>query len=180
MQAINAANMEETLRIQREEMQRAQKLQTETNFIGAHALNQQTEVMKTAAESLGQMGSSMDFGGGGGMNPAGMMAGMMMGGAVAGQMTGMMNQMGGNLMNQQANTPPPMPTVSYFVAVNGQQSGPFTMAQLQQLAATGQFTPDTLVWKNGMAGWAAAKDVAEVASLFATNTPPPPPVPPTL
>lgn len=180
MQAINAANMEETLRIQREEMQRAQKLQTETNFIGAHALNQQTEVMKTAAESLGQMGSSMDFGGGGGMNPAGMMAGMMMGGAVASQMTGMMNQMGGNLMNQQANTPPPMPTVSYFVAVNGQQSGPFTMAQLQQLAATGQFTPDTLVWKNGMAGWAAAKDVAEVASLFATNTPPPPPVPPTL
>ena len=34
MQNINAVNMEESLRIQREEAQRAQKLQTETNFIG--------------------------------------------------------------------------------------------------------------------------------------------------
>ena len=32
MQKINAANMEETLRIQREEAQRAQKLQSETNL----------------------------------------------------------------------------------------------------------------------------------------------------
>lgn len=177
MQAINAANMEETLRIQREETQRAQRLQTESNFLGAHALNQQTEVMKTAAESLGKMSSSMDMGGGGGMNPAGMMAGMMMGGAVGSQMAGMMNQMGGTMMNQQFNTPPPPPTSSYFVVANGQQSGPFTMPQLQQLAATGQLTPDTLVWKNGMAAWAAARDVAEVASLFASNTPPPPPIP---
>ena len=44
MQAMNAANLEETMRIQREEAQRAQKLQTETNFLGAHALNQQTNV----------------------------------------------------------------------------------------------------------------------------------------
>ena len=77
MQAINAANMSETLRIQREEAQRGQKLQTETNFMGAHALNQQTDVLKTGAASLGSMGD-MGGGGGGGMNPAGMMTGMMM------------------------------------------------------------------------------------------------------
>ena len=46
MQSINAENMEESLRIQREEAQRAQKLQTETNFIGAHALNQQPGMLK--------------------------------------------------------------------------------------------------------------------------------------
>ena len=74
MQSINAQNMEETLRIQREEAQRSQKLQTETNFIGTHNLNQQTDVLKTGAASLGNMG---DMGGGGGMNPAGMMTGMM-------------------------------------------------------------------------------------------------------
>ena len=56
MQNINAVNMSESLRIQREEAQRAQKLQTETNFIGAHALNQQADVLKTAADNLGQMG----------------------------------------------------------------------------------------------------------------------------
>ena len=49
IQAMNAANLEETMRIQREEAQRAQKLQTETNFLGAHALNQQTNVLQTAA-----------------------------------------------------------------------------------------------------------------------------------
>ena len=43
-QRINAENKQETLRIQREESQRYQKLQTETNFMAAHALNQQTEV----------------------------------------------------------------------------------------------------------------------------------------
>ena len=91
MQVMNAANLEETMRIQREEAQRAQKLQTETNFLGAHALNQQTSVLQTAASNLGQMGA---MGNGGGMNPAGMMTGMMMGGAMGGQMAGMMNYMG--------------------------------------------------------------------------------------
>ena len=56
-QRINAGNMEETLRIQREEAQRAQRLQTESNFMGAHTLDQQTEVLKAGAESLGQMGT---------------------------------------------------------------------------------------------------------------------------
>ena len=56
-QRINAENMEETLRIQREEAQRAQRLQTEQSYIGAHSINQQTEVLKTAANNLGQMGT---------------------------------------------------------------------------------------------------------------------------
>ena len=171
MQAINALNMEETLQIQREEAQRAQKLQTETNFIGAHALNQQTEVLKTGAESLGQMGN---IGGGGGMNPAGMMTGMMMGGAMGNQMAGMMNNMGQN-MNQQQNTPPPPPTIAYSVSVNGQTAGPFNLQQLQQMVQNGQLTQNTHVWKQGMAGWEVAGNVQELASLFGAVPPPPPP-----
>lgn len=173
MQNINAQNMEETLRIQREEAQRAQKLQTETNFIGAHALNQQTEVLKTGAESLGNMGN-MDMGGGGGMNPAGMMTGMMMGGAMGNQMAGMMNQMGQN-MNQQQNTPPPPPQIQYSVSVNGQTAGPFNWQQLQQMVQNGQLTKNTHVWKQGMAGWELAGNVQELANLFGAVPPPPPP-----
>ena len=173
-QRINAQNMEETLRIQREEAQRAQRLQTETNFMGAHALDQQTEVMRTGMQSLGSM---TNMGGGGGMNPAGMMTGMMMGGALGGQMAGMMNQMGGT-MQQAMNTPPPAPTSQYYVAVNGQQSGPYSVAQLQQYAAAGQFTPQSMVWKQGMAAWDMASNVAEIAAIFAPATPPVPPVPP--
>jgi membrane protease subunit (stomatin/prohibitin family) len=175
MQGINAQNMEETLRIQREEAQRAQKLQTETNFIGTHALNQQTDVLKTAAQSLGEMGS-MDMGGGGGMNPAGMMTGMMLGGAMGNQMAGMMNQMGQN-MNQQQNTPPPPPQIQYSVSVNGQTAGPFNMDQLQQMVISGQLTKNTHVWKQGMPGWEIAGNVQELNNLFGAVPPPPPPPP---
>ena len=178
IQGINAQNMEETLRIQREEAQRAQKLQTETNYIGTHALNQQTEVLKTGAESLGNMGN-MDMGGGGGgggMNPAGMMTGMMMGGAMGNQMAGMMNNMGQN-MNQQQNTPPPPPQIQYSVSVNGQTAGPFNWQQLQQMVQNGQLTKNIHVWKQGMAGWEFAGNVQELSSLFGAIPPPPPPPP---
>jgi membrane protease subunit (stomatin/prohibitin family) len=172
MQNINAGNMEETLRLQREEAQRAQKLQTETNFMGAHALNQQTDVLKTGAESLGNM-SNMG-GGSGGMNPAGMMTGMMMGGAMGNQMAGMMNSMGQNMQNQQ-NTPPPPPTIAYSVSVNGQTAGPFHLQQLQQMVQNGQLTPNTHVWKQGMSAWELAGNVQELATLFGAVPPPPPP-----
>lgn len=174
MQKINAKNMEETLRVQREEAQRAQRLQTETNFIGAHALDQQTEVLKTGAESLGSMGSMNMGGDGGGMNPAGMMTGMMMGGAMGNQMAGMMNNMGQN-MNQQSSTPPPPPQILYSISVNGQTSGPFNWQQLQQMVHTGQLLKNTHVWKQGMAGWELAGNVQELSSLFGAVPPPPPP-----
>jgi membrane protease subunit (stomatin/prohibitin family) len=172
MQEINAQNMADTLQIQREEAQRAQKLQTETNFMGAHALNQQTDVLKTAASSLGEMGNM--GGAGGGMNAAGMMTGMAMGGAMGGQMAGMMNQMG-QTMNQAQNTPPPPPQIQYNVSLNGQTAGPFNMQQLQQMVQSGQLTTNTHVWKQGMTNWELAGNVQELTALFGAVPPPPPP-----
>ena len=175
MQAINSQNMAETMRIQREEAQRAQRLQTETNFIGAHQANLQADVLKTGAQSLGQMGT---IGGGGGMNPAAMMTGMMMGGAMGQQMSGIMNNMG-QQMQQTMNTPPPMPNVSYYVSVNGAQSGPFNMQQLAQMAQSGQINVQTYVWKQGMPNWELAGNVAELQSVFMPQAPGamPPPMP---
>jgi len=180
-QEVNMRNMEETLRIQREEAQRAQRLQTETQFMGAHALDQQTTVLKAGAESLGQMGQmggGGDGSGGGGMNAAGMMTGMMMGGAMGQQMAGMMNNMGQYWQQGQQAAPPPMPGAQFFIAVGGQQAGPFTPEQLPQLVQNGTLTMQTLVWKQGMPQWAAASTVPELAPLFA---PPagavPPPIP---
>jgi membrane protease subunit (stomatin/prohibitin family) len=113
-------------------------------------------------------------------NPNG---GMMGAGMGAGMGFGMMNQMGNMFQQQQAapaaNTmaPPPLPpSVSYFVAVNGAQTGPFTMQQLQAMVQSGQFTRASLVWTQGMSGWLAAETQANLASLFATMPPPPPPV----
>ncbi len=183
-QRINAADMEETLRVRREEMQRAQRLQSEQTYIGAHALDKQAEVLNTAAGSLGQMGS-MPMGGGGGatMNPAGMMTGMWMGGAMGSQMANMVNQMGNQMntqMQNQMNTPPPVPQTVFMVYAGGQQSGPYNINQLAQLVANRQMDNNTLVWKDGMAQWAAAGAVPELAALFAPASgsmpPPPPPV----
>lgn len=176
-QQINAANMEETLRIQREEMQRAQRLQTETNFMGAFGMEQQAEILKTGAQSLGQMGN-MGGGGGGGTNPAGMMTGMMVGGSLGQQMAGMMQNMGQHMQNAM-NTPPPVPNVQYYISFNGAQAGPFTIPKLTEMVQSGQMTAQTYVWKQGMANWELAGNVQELAALFTTpgNTPPPPPPP---
>lgn len=174
LQTMNADNIAETMRIQREEAQRAQRLQTESNFMGAHALDQQANVLQTAASNLGQMGA---MGNGGGMNPAGMMTGMMMGGAMGQQMAGMMNGMG-QQMQQAMNTPPPIPNVQYHISVNGAQSGPYNMQQLAQLAQNGQVTMQTYVWKQGMPGWELAGNIVELQVLFmppAQSVPPPPP-----
>lgn len=175
-QEINAKNMEETLRIQREEAQRSQKLQTETQNMSAHQLNQQTEVAKTAAESMGKMGSGGGSGGGGMMDPGSMMASMAMGGAVGSGMAGAIGGMMGG-MNQEKQTPPPPPTVQYNISVNGQQSGPFGWEQLKQMVESGQITKGTHVWKQGMSGWELASNVEELSSLFGAIPPPPPPPP---
>ena len=174
-QALNMENMKETMRIQREESQYAQHLQTQQNNLGAFSAGLQADVLKTAAENLGAMGAvNMGSGNGGTMNPAGMMTGMMMDGALGGQMAGMVNNMGQQMQNAM-NTPPPVPDVQYMLAVNGQQSGPYGMAQLRQLAQAGQLTRQTYVWKQGMAQWETAGNVRELDSLFASACPPPVP-----
>lgn len=174
-QALNMENMKETMRIQREEGQYAQHLQTQQNNLGAFTAGLQADVLKTGAQNLGQMGSiNMGSGQGNTMNPAGMMTGMMMGSALGNQMAGMMNNMGQQMQNSM-NTPPPMPNVQYMVSVNGQQAGPFTVPQLQQMAMAGQITKETYVWKQGMVQWELAGNVQELNILFAPTCPPPPP-----
>jgi len=98
-QAINQENVEESMRIQREEMQRAQQLATETQFIKTHQINISGDIGKEMASHVGEIGQSggTGGGGGGGMNPGSMIAGMAIGGAVGNQMAGMLNQQMGNI-----------------------------------------------------------------------------------
>lgn len=166
--------------IDTENYERQARLSTESQFIQAHAIDVQGDVMKTAAQSMGQAGS-MDMAGG--MNPAGMMMGMAMGGAMGQTMAGMMGGMGqtAQMAGQNPVTAPPAPpTISFMIANNGQQSGPYTIPQIQQFIAAGQVTRQTYVWKQGMANWAFAETVPELAGLFAPTPPPVPPIPPTM
>lgn len=73
-------------------------------------------------------------------------------------------------------------TTQYHVAVNGQATGPYAVNVLAQMALTGSFSADSLVWKNGMANWEKAETIDELKVIF-LQTPPPipggmPPVPP--
>lgn len=182
----NLTNMEENLRIQREGMAQAQRLQNETANLSAFQMEKQAEVGVEGAKAFGQMGENgagnLNLGGGLGMNPAGMMAGMAMGSAIGQNMAGMVGGMM-NGMNQQvppqANNVPPVPgDESYHVAVNGTATGPYAISVLSTMAANGQFTKESLVWKSGMANWQAAGSISELAGLFAGTVPPVPPVPP--
>lgn len=161
----------ERLRIQREEGQYAMHKQTQSANLGAFQTEKQAEVGVAGAQALGQMGANnagnVDLGGAG-FNPAAMMAGMALGGAVGQNIAGAMNgaMAGASQTAQQSVTPPPIPTSSYYVAANGQPTGPFEMTVLTQMAATGQFTADSLVWKNGMEQWEKAGLVNELKSIF--------------
>ena len=111
-------------------------------------------------------------------NPEG---GLMGAGIGAGLGFGMINQMGNVFQPQQVNPaaggasppPPPLPvSLSYFVAVNGVQTGPFPLPQLQAMIQSGQLTRASLVWTQGMSGWLAAETQTELAALFAAIPPP--------
>lgn len=68
----------------------------------------------------------------------------------------------------------------YFLVLNNQQAGPFSMDQLKQLVKDGTLTKQTFVWKEGMANWASAQDVTEVKALFIPVPPPIPVMPPAM
>ena len=104
------------------------------------------------------------------MDAGSMMAGMAMGGAVG---SGMASAIGG-MMQGMNQTPPPQPSASYHIANNGQQKGPFSTEQLKQLVATGELTPDTHVWKQGMSDWQLANQVEEFRNILGSIPPPPP------
>ena len=87
--------------------------------------------------------------------------------------------MGAQMVNSMAGaagasaSPPPLPGTGMFhVAVGQSQTGPFDAGALQQQVTSGQITRNTLVWKNGMAQWAKAGELPELASLFASVPPP--------
>jgi membrane protease subunit (stomatin/prohibitin family) len=119
-----------------------------------------------AANAIKDAANNQGLGGAG----IGMGVGMGMGNMVS----NMMNQ---NMGNAGMNTPPPPPPmVQFFVAVNGAQTGPFSIQQLQAMATSGQFNRQSLVWKQGMSGWLAAETQADLAAVFGAMPPPPPPI----
>jgi hypothetical protein len=58
------------------------------------------------------------------------------------------------------------------VAIDGQQQGPFTQAEVMEKIKSGVLTRDTLIWSQDLVEWTAAEKVAALAALF-SHLPPP-------
>ncbi|ALM21201.1 antifreeze protein [Nonlabens sp. MIC269] len=112
----------------------------------------------------------------GGTAGAGM--GMGMGFVLAQQMGGMMNPTAGTTAAPQTQSapvaPPPLPqAVQYFYALNGAQAGPVPFEQLRALFAGRTVNKETLIWRAGLDGWKALKDIDELKVFLGGTTPPP-------
>jgi uncharacterized protein (TIGR00266 family) len=61
----------------------------------------------------------------------------------------------------------------WYVAVKGQQQGPFNLSQLQQALQHGQYTQETMVWQDGFPDWTAIANVPELQPASSSAPPPP-------
>jgi hypothetical protein len=64
----------------------------------------------------------------------------------------------------------------WYVAEGGQTAGPLDRATLAGWQQQGRLQPSSYVWRDGMAGWAAARETP-LATLFAGAPAGPPPTP---
>ncbi|HJZ59370.1 MAG TPA: SPFH domain-containing protein [Gemmataceae bacterium] len=153
------------------EVEAALDKRAQMNVIGnldQYTKYQSAEAIRDAAKNPG------GFAGLGAGIGAGVAVGQQMGGAVAGAAgaPGVVTP-SHTTPPASASGPPPLPTGSVFhAAIGGASAGPFDMAALAVQIREGKVTRSTLVWKTGMANWAAADTVPELQPVFA-NVPPP-------
>lgn len=84
-------------------------------------------------------------------------------------------QIGNQLMPEGSSVPPPIPTTTnYFLAINGQQQGPYTEQQIRDAIAQNGSVLNLLAWKNGMSTWLPLNTFQEFSN---TNGACPPPIP---
>ena len=73
--------------------------------------------------------------------------------------------------------PPPIPSYHYFIAMNGQQYGPYNAQQMAQMVRAGQLALTSKVWRQGLEEWLDLSSLPELTSSLVptvpTNLPPP-------
>ena len=74
-----------------------------------------------------------------------------------------------------APTVPPPPSSSFYVAINGQTTGPYPMDKIREMILCGQISATTHVYRLGGSAWTQAQSEPEISQIFAELLPPPPP-----
>lgn len=126
--------------------------------LGAYAHFQAANALEKSAENSV----------GGNLGAAGM--GLGAGMAMTRQMGNLFQE---NNFNPNPDVPPPLNSgKTYFIALNGKSDGPHSIEQLNKLALASTFSADTMVWTKGMAAWAAAGTLPELAEVLSQIPPP--------
>lgn len=163
-------NYQEELRIKREEEQYAKRMATRQTNIGAYQTEISGQVGVAGADALGKMGENgaggVDLGNqGAGFNPISMMAGMAVGSAIGKNIAGTLDQsIDPNKVAQ--SVPPAVPVTKFYVAKDGNPTGPFDIPILKAMVASGEFNSESLVWKEGMSEWEKASTQNELVGIF--------------
>ena len=102
-----------------------------------------------------------------------------LGNSEGGAMSDMVGVGAGLAMGQQmtntmssSSTPPPLPNQikQYFVAVEGKQTGPYSLEEIEKELLTGTITKETLLWTQGLDTWTKADSLLSDRFM---QTPPP-------
>ncbi|MDC0948182.1 SPFH domain-containing protein [Gammaproteobacteria bacterium] len=120
-----------------------------------------------AAEAMGDAANNPDGGG---------VAAMGVGFGMANMLSQTLAESSKQLAAGSAS-PPPLPrhdTLQVYIAVNGAQSGPFSIKELEGKRDGGQLTGETLVWMSSFSDWQSASDVPFIAQLLNRPQVPPP------
>jgi membrane protease subunit (stomatin/prohibitin family) len=143
-----------------EEVEQLLDKRTQMGLVG----NMNTYTQFQTANAIGDMAENP----GGGGNMMGVLAGVGMGNVVTGAIQGSTQQ----AQPQAAGGPPPLPQEQWYAGIENKQVGPLTKEQLQQLIQQRKVTKETLLWKQGMENWTAAKDIPETEAMFSSVPPP--------
>lgn len=139
-------------------LKEAKDTKARINVIGRddYQMSRSIDVLEKAADNQsGMAGAAMGVG-----------AGLGLGSVAASMASKTIN------IDLQATTPPPLPTKSYHIAVNGQQIGSFSMTEIEEKYRKGEIDNYTLVWAPGMKQWESLGEHVDFAHLTG-NTPPP-------
>ncbi|SCW80021.1 SPFH domain-containing protein [Mucilaginibacter sp. NFR10] len=130
--------------------------------LGAYAQFQAANAIEKSAENTI----------GGNLGAAGM--GLGVGAAMMGQVGNIFqqNQVTPNNTGGDVPPPPPQPGIQYHIVKDGKSDGPHTIDEINAMIASRTLSRESMIWKKGMAAWAVASSVEEIAELF-NNVPPP-------
>lgn len=142
------------------EIKKAKNLSARLKIAGKenYSLERSFDVMDKAAEN--ESGSGAAF----------INAGLGFGAA-----TNMGKQIGDQFVSKEGATPPSIPvSIDYYLAINGNQQGPYNAEQIKQAILQDSNVLNTLAWKKGMESWQPLSSFSEFAQTNHEGSIPPP------